>query len=90
MPTAESKVLEGKTVITNTLTPQDIENLKERGIETVVTSTKEFDGRTFATNVIEGILITLAGKSPEEMTPEDYLKILHELDWKPTVRKIKV
>lgn len=90
LPTAESEVLKAKTVITNTLTPGDIENLNERGVETVVTSTKEFDGRTFATNVVEGILITLAGKRPEDMAPEDYLDILRKLDWKPTIRKMSV
>lgn len=90
LPTAESEALKAKTVITNTLTPGDIENLNERGVETVVTSTKEFDGRTFATNVVEGILITLAGKRPEDMAPEDYLDILRKLDWKPTIRKMSV
>jgi len=86
MPPPESGALKGKIVITNTLTQGDLENLKARGVEMVVTSTKEFDGRTFATNVVEGIIVTLAGKRPEEMKPEDYLDILHRLDWQPTVR----
>ena len=89
MPTPESGALKGKTVITNTLTPNDLENLKARGVDTVATSTRDFDGRTFATNVVEGIIITLAGKRPEEMTPDDYLEILRKLDWKPTVRKLE-
>ncbi|MBI2843660.1 MAG: quinate 5-dehydrogenase [Armatimonadetes bacterium] len=89
LPTPESGALKGKTVITNTLTQTDIEHLRERGAQTVVTSTKEFDGRTFATNVVEGIIVTLVGKRPDEMLPEDYMDMLHKLDWKPTVRRLE-
>lgn len=88
MPLPESGALKGKTIITNTLTQDDIANLKARGVDTVVTSTKEFDGRTFATNVVEGIIITIAGKHPEEMSAQDYLKILNKLEWEPTVRRL--
>lgn len=88
MPPPESGALDGKTIITNTLTTGDVENLKERGVDTLVTSTKEFDGRTFATNVVEGIIIALSGKRPEDMKPEDYLEMLKRLEWQPTVRKI--
>jgi len=88
MPTPDSGALAGKIVITNTLTPNDIERLKERGVEMVVTSTKEFDGRTFATNVVEGILVALAGKAPECMSAEDYRSMLNTLGWEPTVRRL--
>jgi len=88
MPTAQSGALRGKTVITNTLTQADIEDLAARGVDLVVTSTKEFDGRTFATNIVEGIIVTLAGKRPEEMSPQDYMDVLCKLDWQPTVRKL--
>lgn len=88
LPTPQSHALKGKTVITNTLTPGDVVNLKQREVGTIITSTKEFDGRTFATNVIEGVLVTLAGKRPEEMSPEEYLEILNKLDWRPTVRRL--
>ena len=86
MPPPESGALAGKTVITNTLTQEEVENLKVRGVKTLITSTREFDGRTFGTNVLEGIIITLAGKRPEEMSPQDYLDTLKKLDWMPTVR----
>lgn len=88
MPTPESGALAGKTVITNTLTEAEIERLRERGVEMVVTSTFELDGRIFGTNVVEGVLITLAGKRPEEMTTEDYLGLIHKLNWKPTIRRL--
>lgn len=91
MPPPESGALDGKLVITNTLTGAEIENLRLRGVRAVVTGTWELEGlggRTPGTNVIEGILIALSGKRPEEMTPQDYLDLLKRLDWKPTVREL--
>jgi hypothetical protein len=88
MPPPESDALRGKTIITQTLTPENLESLRTRGVRRVITSTREFDGRTFATNVVEGVLVTLAGKRPEEMRPEDYLEWLRKLDWAPTVHDL--
>ena len=88
MPPPESGALTGKAIITNTLTPDDVENLKARGVKMLVTSTRDFDGRTFATNVLEGIVTVLADKRPEEMSPQDYLDVLGKLDWQPTVRTL--
>ncbi|MCK4300120.1 MAG: quinate 5-dehydrogenase, partial [Planctomycetes bacterium] len=50
-----------------------------------VTTTPELEGRSFGTNVMEGVLIALAGKRPEEMQPEDYLSLLRRLGWQPRV-----
>jgi hypothetical protein len=88
MPPPESGALAGKVVITNTLTGSDMENLRIRGVDTVVTSNYEIEGRTFGTNVLEGVLITLAGKKPEEMTTKDYEDLIAKLEWKPTVRRL--
>jgi hypothetical protein len=88
MPTPESGAMKGKTVITNTLTPKEIENLKERGVETIISPTFEYNGRITGTNVLEGVLITLAGKRPEEMTMQDYEDLIAKLEWKPTIRHL--
>lgn len=85
MPTVESNLLNDKTIITNTITEEDMQMLKDRKVKLLVTSTPEFDGRRFATNVFEGIMITLLGKSPDEITLEDYEMMLAKLDWKPTI-----
>ncbi len=88
MPPPESGALSGKTVITNTLTEGDVNDLKARGVDTIVTSTKEFDGRTFGTNVVEGICVALTGKRQEDMSAQDYLDILNKLEWEPTIRRL--
>lgn len=77
--------LPGKTIITNTVTPQDINLLQSRGVAKLITTTPEMNGRSFGTNVMEGVLITLAGKKPDEMKPEEYSEILDRLGFIPRV-----
>ncbi|QGP92154.1 hypothetical protein MGLY_15120 [Neomoorella glycerini] len=77
--------LPGRVIITNTVTSADIEELRRRGIKTLITTTPEFNGRSFGTNVMEGVLLTLSGKKPEEVTPEDYNRLLDWLDFKPRI-----
>lgn len=88
LPTVESGALAGKTLITQTLTQDEMTALRRRRVRRVITPTREFDGRTFATNVLEGVLVTLAGKRPESMLPEDYVHWLQRLDWSPTVHEL--
>lgn len=88
MPTVESGALKGKVVVTNTVTAEDTEILKERGVKLLVTATPEYDGRHYATNVLEGVLITLLGKKPEEVTVEDYESLLVKMNWKPTISEL--
>lgn len=80
--------MDGKVVITTTTTAEDVALLRERGVTTLVTTTPELEGRSFGTNVMEGVLIALAGKRPEQMHPGDYLALLGQLGWKPRVVRL--
>jgi hypothetical protein len=77
--------LDGKVIITNTTTANDVALMRERGVRLLVSTTPEFDGRSFGTNVMEGVIIALIGKTPETMTPDDYLRTLEQLGWEPRV-----
>lgn len=77
--------MDGKTVLTNTVTPADIELLRERGVAALITTTPELEGRSFGTNVMEGVLVALAGKRPEELTPRDYNELLDRIGFEPRV-----
>jgi hypothetical protein len=77
--------LDGKIVLTNTVTPADLDELRARGVKTLVTTTPDFGGRSFGTNVVEAALLALLGKKWSDVTPEDYERVLHELDLKPRV-----
>ncbi len=77
--------LPGRSIITNTVTEEDIEELKRMGVSTLVTTTPEMDGRSFGTNVLEGLLVALSGKRPEDLTDEDINGLLDKLNFKPRV-----
>jgi hypothetical protein len=77
--------VDGKAIITNTTTSDDVEMLRERGAAHLVTTTPELEGRSFGTNVMEAVLIALAGKPAEEMSAGDYLDLLERLGWRPRV-----
>ncbi len=77
--------LEGKTVLTNTVTAQNIEELRERGVRRLVTTTPDFGGRSFGTNVLEAALLALLGKRWEEVVPSDYEGLMASLKLRPRV-----
>jgi hypothetical protein len=77
--------LDGKLILTNTLTPRDIEGLRERGVARLIGTTPDFGGRSFGTNVLEAALSVLLGKRWEETTPDDYERLLKQLDFRPRV-----
>ena len=77
--------LEGKTILTNTVTAQNIEELRERGVRRLVTTTPDFGGRSFGTNVLEAALLALLGKRWEEVVPSDYEGLMAALKLRPRV-----
>lgn len=80
--------LDGKTIITNTVTLDDETLLKERGVATLVTTTPDLGGRSFGTNVLEGVLVALSGKRQDELTSQDYECILDEIGLEPRVKRL--
>lgn len=77
--------MSGKWVVTNTTTAEDVEFLRQRGVELLVTSTPRLDGRSFGTNVMEATLVAVAG-SKEPLSAEEYLGLLGRVGFKPDVR----
>jgi hypothetical protein len=80
--------MKGKWVLTNTTTAADVVDLKERGVELLITSTPVFEGRSFGTNVLEAALLALLGKTWDEVTPQDYLAILKKLEYVPRIERL--
>ncbi|HBT17488.1 MAG TPA: quinate 5-dehydrogenase [Firmicutes bacterium] len=77
--------LKGKIILTNTVTLEDLQNLSQRRIKTLITTTPDFQGRSFGTNVMEALLVAFSGRRPEELTAEDYLYYLEKLEIKPRI-----
>ncbi len=82
--------LDGKTVLTNTLTARDVEELRAHGIARLVTTTPDFGGRSFGTNVVEAAFLALLGKRWEDVTPADYATMLERVALRPRVLDLGV
>jgi len=80
--------LDGKIVLTNTVTAGNVEDLAARGVEMLITSTPEIAGRSFGTNVLEAALLALLGKKWSEVVPADYERLLRELRLEPRVVRL--
>jgi hypothetical protein len=80
--------LKNKIVVTNTVTAADIEDLKSKGVSLLVTSTPEFSGRSFGTNVMEALLVSFSDRKPSELHDADYLRLLKDLHFEPRVVKL--
>jgi len=76
--------LQGKTIVTNTTTEENIALFKERGVKIVITTTPRYDGRTFGTNMTEAMLTAYAGKG-RNLTDAELNGLIDELGLKPTI-----
>jgi len=77
--------MNGQTILTNTTTRDDVEFLRDKGAGTLVTTTPEYEGRSFGTNVIEAAMVAILGKPPEQIAAADYLELLHRLSFQPRI-----
>ncbi|MBT3711959.1 MAG: quinate 5-dehydrogenase [Anaerolineae bacterium] len=79
--------LEGKVIVTNTTTPDDMELFKNAGVKYVVTGTPAIDGRSFGTNMMEAAFIAASGKN-RKLTDDELNEMLDSLDFKPQIREL--
>ncbi len=78
----------GKIIATNTTTPRDVALFRERGVTHLVTSTPRIAGRTYGTNVMEAVMVALAGKG-RPLTEPEMRDLLGELGWHPNVEALQ-
>jgi hypothetical protein len=82
--------LDGKLILTNTVTARDLDDLRARGVRRLVTSTPDFGGRSFGTNVVEAALVAFLGRRPEAIGPEDYKNAIARLGLRPRFVELSV
>ena len=76
--------LKGKTVVTNTVTAKDVEDLRRRGVKILVTGSPDIGGRTFATNVLEAALVAVADKK-RALSHAEYEEMLDAMNYRPRI-----
>jgi hypothetical protein len=62
--------MQGKVIVTNTTTPEDVELFRKCGVKYLVTTTPVLEGRSFGTNMMEAALVAVAGKGRPLTWPE--------------------
>jgi len=79
--------LNGKVIVTNTTTSDDVKLFKEAGCKYLVTSTPVFEGRSFGTNMMEAALIAASGKG-RELTKQELNQLLDQLGFEPQLQEL--
>ena len=79
--------MQGKVILTNTTTPEDLEFMRARGVAKLITTTPRLEGRSFGTNVMEAFIVAAAGKYP--LSEADYLEYITQLNLRPEVIELQ-
>ena len=79
--------LEGKVIVTNTTTSDDVKLFREAGCKYLVTSTPVLEGRSFGTNMMEAALIAASGKG-RKLTKQELNQLLDQLSLEPQLQEL--
>lgn len=79
--------LDGKIIVTNTTTPEDVAIFKAAGIKYLLTTTPVLEGRSFGTNMMEAALIAISGKG-RVLRREELSELLDVLRFEPTLQEL--
>ena len=79
--------LQGKVIVTNTTTPEDVEAFRKAGVKYLITTTPILDGRSFGTNMMEAALVAASGKGRPLSWPE-LSEMLDRLGFEPQLQEL--
>ncbi|MFN9450372.1 MAG: dehydrogenase, partial [Rubrivivax sp.] len=75
--------LEGKTIITSAVDDDRLAFFKQCKVNLVIDVSPQLFERVVGTNVIEAMILASLGKPQEDISDDDFLEIIDELDIKP-------
>jgi hypothetical protein len=79
--------IEGKVILTNTTTPEDVLLFREAGVKYLITTTPVLEGRSFGTNMMEAALIAISGKG-RPLSREELNELLDKLGFEPQLQEL--
>ena len=79
--------MQGKVIVTNTTTPEDVALFKKCGVKYLVTTTPVLDGRSFGTNMMEAALVAASGKGRPLTWPE-LSEMINQLRFEPQLQEL--
>ncbi|GAB4573121.1 MAG: hypothetical protein Fur0017_26260 [Anaerolineales bacterium] len=79
--------MQGKVVVTNTTTPDDVEFFRKVGIKYLLTTTPVLEGRSFGTNMMEAALVAVSGKN-RPLTWDELGEMITKLGFEPQLQEL--
>ncbi len=79
--------MQGKVIVTNTTTPEDVELFRQVGVKYLVTTTPVLEGRSFGTNMMEAALVAASGKNRPLTWPE-LTEMIDKLGFEPQLQEL--
>ena len=79
--------MQGKVIVTNTTTPEDVELFRKCGVKYLVTTTPVLEGRSFGTNMMEAALVAASGKGRPLTWPE-LTEMIDKLGLEPQLQEL--
>ena len=79
--------LTGKVIVTNTTTPEDVEQFKKAGVKYLITTTPVLEGRSFGTNMMEAALVALSGKG-RPLSLDELNEMINKLGFEPQLQEL--
>ncbi len=80
--------LQGKTIVTQTITADDVAQLRRRRVRRLIVDFPSMGGRSFATNVLQAAVVAATGRRPDEITPPQYVEHLLAAGMEPRVEEL--
>jgi hypothetical protein len=79
--------LQGKVIVTNTTTPEDVEVFRKAGVKYLITTTPVLEGRSFGTNMMEAALVAISGKG-RPLSWDELNEMLDRLGFEPQLQEL--
>ncbi len=80
-----AKELDGKTVVSSTISPDRLEVLGRKGVRLIIDCSIQLFDQTVGLNIVEAMIIAALDKKPEEILHDDFLEIFADLELKPRI-----
>ena len=79
--------MDGKVIVTNTTTPDDVDLFHQAGVKYLITTTPVLEGRSFGTNMMEAALVAVSGKK-RPLTQAELTQMLDQLQFEPVIQEL--
>jgi hypothetical protein len=79
--------MDGKVIVTNTTTPDDVDLFHQAGVKYLITTTPVLEGRSFGTNMMEAALVAVSGKK-RPLTQAELAHMLDQLQFEPVIQEL--